>query len=569
MCYDDSNKQDRGIGMSEVKAICKRIAVYYLLLLINIIPSANFIPDIFPSRNISAIYLLTLSVCLVLYYSHRVSPQGKLSVMMKALSWMSLLMILLRGVKYSAVAEVGVLARHTWYLYYVPMLLLPLFLFYISLLVSSKDTSRLPKGWYWTLTVTALLIVLVLTNDLHQQVFQFRSGFTDWDSDYAHGWLFYVVTFWQYALYLAALVILVIKCRIGSSRKTAWIILIPFAIGIAMNVLLLIDRMPKLNGSHIVEFPEALIFTAAIVLECCMQLGLIPTNTDYGKLFKGFSISAQITDQNGTPVYASGSSAPLTAKQFAMPDGSRISEHTVMHKMELAGGFGFWQDDMTELDRLNDELAQAKEALSQEAELIRLRGELKEKQTVIEQRTQVYDTIAKRTQRQSQAISKLAQDARMSSDGILKDEYRKRITLLGAYIKRYANLTLLSQGSVSIEVGELGLSVSEVLRYLNICGIPSEFVNHADCTVSAEAAIAVFDAFETMVERNYSNLHGVFVNLSSKENVLFKLIFENMTEPLSNEMTERLSAAGVQSEATREDDITYICFTLLKGGEGV
>ena len=555
--------------MSEVKTILKRIAVYYLLLAVNIIPSANIIPDEFPTRNVSTIYLLTLSVCLVLYYSHRVSPQGKLSAMMKALSWMGLLMILLRGVKYSAVAEVGVLARHTWYLYYVPMLLLPLFLFYISLLVSSKDTSRMPKGWYSILAVTVVLIVLVLTNDLHQLVFRFQLGFADWDNEYTRGWLFYVVTFWEYALYLAALIILVIKCRIGSSRKTAWIILIPFAIGITMNVLLLIDKMPRLNGSHIMEFPEVLIFTAAIVLECCMQLGLIPTNTDYGKLFQNFSISAQITDQNGMPVYASGSAAPLTAEQCALPDRSRIDEHTLLHKMKIPGGYGFWQDDMTELDRLNEELAQAKEALSQEAELIRLRGELKEKQTVIEQRTQVYDTIAKRTQRQSLAISRLAQEARMSSDIALKDEYRKRITLLGAYIKRYANLTLLSQDNDSIEVGELGLSVSEVLRYLNNCGIPCEFVNHADCTVSAKAAIAVFDAFETLIERNHSDLRGVFVNLSSKENVLFKLIFENMTEPLSDQMTERLSAVGIQSEATTEDEVTYIYFSLPKGGEAV
>ena len=555
--------------MSEVKTILKRIAIYYLLLLINILPLANIIPDAFPTRNLSAVYLLTLSVCLVLYYSHRVSPEGKLSFMMKALSWMGLLTILLRGIKYSAVAEVGVLARHTWYLYYVPMLLFPLFLFYISLHLSSKDTAQMPRGWYWTFAVTALLIVLILTNDLHQLVFRFQPDFADWDNHYSHGWLFYIVIFWQYALYIAAIIILTVKCRIGSSKKAAWIILIPFTIGIVMNALLLIDKMPKLNGTNIIEFPEALIFTAAIVLECCMQLGLIPTNTDYGKLFRRFSINAQITDQNGSPIYSSQSAQPLTAEQFAMPDGSRINEHTLLHKMELPGGCGFWQDDMTRLDRLNEELAEAKEALSQEAELIRLRTELKEKQTVIEQRTLVYDTIAKRTQRQSQAISRLAQDALLSSDIALKDEYRKHITLLGAYIKRYANLTLMAQESRAIEAGELGLSVSEVLRYLNICGIPSEFVNHADGTVSAEAAIEVFEVYETLIERNYSDLHGVFVNLSEKDKVLFKLIFENVTDSISDETAERLAAVGVQSEATREDDVTYICFALPKGGEAV
>ena len=100
----------------EVKTALKRMAFYYLLLAVCTVLYA-LIPDRFPARNISTPFLLTLSVCLVLYYSHRVSPSGALSSMMKTLSWMSLLLILLRGIKYSAVSEVGVLARHAWYLY--------------------------------------------------------------------------------------------------------------------------------------------------------------------------------------------------------------------------------------------------------------------------------------------------------------------------------------------------------------------------------------------------------------------------------------------------------------------
>ena len=553
--------------MNEVKTTFKRMAVYYLLLAINIIPCASVIPDSFPTRNVSTIYLLILSVCLVLYYSHRVSGSDSLSVMMKCISWMGLLLLLLRGIKYSAFSEVGILARHTWYLYYVPMLLMPLFLFYISLLVAPKERARISKGWYWTLGVTVIFIALVLTNDLHQLVFAFQPDFKNWDSDYSHGILFNVITFWQYALYLAAIIILIIKCRISSSRKNAWIILIPVSIGAVLIALLFFDKMPTLNGSHIVEFPEAMLFTVAIVLECCIQLGLIPTNTDYGKLFRKFSISAQITDKKGTAVYLSSSANPLTAQQFEMQDNSRIAPHTVLHKMEIPGGFGFWQDDMTELDRLNGELAEAKENLAQEADLIRLRSELKEKEMQIEQRTLLYDTIAKRTQKQSQSISQLAEAARSSADAEFKEECRGRITLLGAYIKRYANLMLISQESGTVEAGELGLSVSEVLRYLNFCGIPCELFIDAECILPAPAALAAFEAFETLLESYFSRLKGVFVNLSEAgENVNFKLTLENLTEPPGEDVAQLLSSAGVSAEFKCEDEVAYICLTLPKGG---
>ena len=307
--------------MSEVKTSLKRMSFYYLLFALNIVPCAGIIPGRFPTRTLSAIYLLGLCVCLVLYYSHRVIPSGKLSVMMKALSWYGLSLILLRGIKYSVFAEVGTVDRHIWYLYYVPMLLLPLFFFYISLIVAHKKGFNFKK-WIWTAVISGIFIILLLTNDLHQWVFGFLPGFEHWDNDYSYGFLFYIITAWQYLLYFAAVVILIVKCRISSSKKAAWIILIPFLTGAILNTLLVSGKMPKINGSHIFEFPETLIFTVATVLECCIQLGLIPTNEDYEKLFDKFSISAQITDKKGKPVYASNTALALNAEQFAAESGS-------------------------------------------------------------------------------------------------------------------------------------------------------------------------------------------------------------------------------------------------------
>ena len=157
--------------MYELKMTFRRLALYYLLLIINIIPCAAILPDEFPIRNMSTIYLLFLSVCLIRYYTYRVAGTGQLPFMMRLLSWISFLLILLRGIKYSVFAGVDVLARYIWYLYYVPMLLLPLFFFYISLIIFSDEYSRFPKKWLWTAAITIVFILLVLTNDIHQLIF--------------------------------------------------------------------------------------------------------------------------------------------------------------------------------------------------------------------------------------------------------------------------------------------------------------------------------------------------------------------------------------------------------------
>ena len=552
--------------MKVVKTTLGRLSVYYLLLAIGIIPCANIIPDAFPARNLSTIYLLFLSACLIRYYSYRVTGAGTISVLMKALSWMEFLLILLRGLKYSVFAGVDVLARHTWYLYYLPMLLIPLFLFYISLLVSPSGDEHIPKQWYLIAAVTIIIIVIVLTNDLHGLVFKFSPGFANWNNDYTHEPLFYVATAWQYVLYIAAILILVIKSRISSTKRYAWLTLIPFAIGIAMCVLLVTDMMPRINGSIIIEFPEALSFMVAGVLECCMQLGLIPTNSNYGKLFGAFSLAAQITDRNGMPVYISNTSKPLTADQFNSPDGSRIDGHTVLHKMDLPGGYGFWQDDMTEIDRLNDELAQAKEGLAQEAELIRLENELKENEAKIEQRSAVYDEIAKNTRRQSLEISALAQKARETFDADVRNECRRRITLFASYIKRYANLMLLSYENDTIEAGELALSFSEVLRYLNFAGIPGELVSGAAGVIDSQKALALFGVFGTLLTDNIGSLRGVFINLQNDEKTICKLTLENLEVTLTEESLNALLINGVAWESVLEDDVAYISFSNAEKG---
>lgn len=555
--------------MNAVKPTLKRLALYYLLLAVNILPNANIIPDTFPTRNVSTVYLLILSVCLIRYYSYRVLKTGYLSFMMRALSWMAFLLILLRGMKYSVFAGVDVLARYSWYAYYVPMLLIPLFFFYVSIMISPKGDGRIPKRWFPVAVITAVLILLVLTNDLHQLVFSFKPGFVGWNEDYSRGLMFYVATAWQYVLYIAAVVVLTVKCRVGGAKKYAWLTVIPFSVGVLMSVLFMTERMPKINGSFIVEFPEALILMVVGVLECCIQLGLIPTNKGYGKLFSTLSLSTQITDENGAPIYVSRSAVPLRPEQFSAPDGTRIGEHTVLHKMTLPGGFGFWQDDITGLDRLNEELQEVNEGLAEEAELNRLKNELREKQAKIEQRTAIYDKIAWRTKRHSEEISHLAKTARSSSDPNVKKKCGRQITLLASYVKRYANLTLLSYENSTVETGELALSFSEVFRYLNFSGIPGELVASSEGNLPAGAALAVFEAFGALLLGNLNDLAGAFLNLSTKNGFSCKLTLEKLRSQTPEDQRFALSAAGVDTETVTEDDVTYISFTLPERGISV
>lgn len=114
--------------MKEVRNCIKWLALSFVLLSVNAL-LFSVVPQQFLTESISSIYLIFLSVCLILRNALRVAGQPKQRAAMLNISHMIFLLILLRCVKYSVFGSEFVLGRYTWYLYYVPMLLIPMFLF--------------------------------------------------------------------------------------------------------------------------------------------------------------------------------------------------------------------------------------------------------------------------------------------------------------------------------------------------------------------------------------------------------------------------------------------------------
>ena len=91
-----------------------------------------------------------------------------------AISALMVLWILLRSVKFS-ISNTDA-ERWLWYFYYFPMLLIPMLSVFVSQSLGKTEDFRLPRWTKLLYLPTLLLLLLVLTNDLHQQVFSFPSG---------------------------------------------------------------------------------------------------------------------------------------------------------------------------------------------------------------------------------------------------------------------------------------------------------------------------------------------------------------------------------------------------------
>ena len=85
----------------------------------------------------------------------------------------------------------------------------------------------------------------------------------------------------------------------------------------------------------------------------------------------------------------------------------------------------------------------------------------------------------------------------------------------------------------------------------------------------AEAALALFEAFGSLLTENISHISGIFINLSESENTVCKLTMENLRTSLSDGELKALSKIGVGTACVREDDVTYITFILPERGKSV
>lgn len=86
--------------------------------------------------------------------------------------------MLIRMCKFEIPYEMPTALRYAWYLYYIPMLLLPTVSLYLAFYIRQLENYKLPERRCLLFFPALFLIGIVLTNDLHQLVLLSRRE--DW-----------------------------------------------------------------------------------------------------------------------------------------------------------------------------------------------------------------------------------------------------------------------------------------------------------------------------------------------------------------------------------------------------
>ena len=463
-----------------------------------------------------------------------------------------LLWLILRTLKYSVVTDLTA-GRYIWYLYYLPMLFLPMLWVYIALSMGKSEDYRLSRGIGMLSIIPAALFLLVITNDLHQQVFAFKSGVPGLpvSGTYSYRPLYFICLGWMVVCMAFSLVCLFRKSRIPSGEGKR---ITPFVLGCAMLLysILYLSGIPAVRwwfGDMNVMF--CLLYAA--IYESCIRCRMIPSNTGYVELFEATTLAACIADRSGRIVLRSRAAdenmtCPQEGQRIVRPDGMRISS------APISGGYAVWQDNVRQLAELRTRLNANK--VEMECNKKKLKDAYLVQRSLYEltEKNRIYNELETKHSRQTAQMRQMLARCE-KSEPAERRRLLKKVLLLGTYIKRSANLYFLGSEYQWLPQQELRLTVDEAVRTLTACGTECGVIYRTTGPMRTSEVVRLFELLETVVEPTVDDLRSLFISISDS------------AMDLSVECAADLSAIASPEVTVRREDGLWLVRTGIRGRE--
>ncbi|MGN0745190.1 MAG: histidine kinase N-terminal 7TM domain-containing protein [Aristaeellaceae bacterium] len=509
---------------------------------------------------ISVIYM-GLAMGYALSIAQRIMQPAMRRLLMAAVC-LAALWIFLRTCKYRFF-ESAQITRMLWYLYYLPQTLAPTLAFLAALHLGRREDQPLPRAWYLLLIPAAMLFLGVMTNDLHQLAFRFPCAPDDGSGEYTHGPVYFLATAWMLGMMVLSAAVLFRSSRVPSGRRSIWLPGVLFVAGFALSLMSFADMITAY------KIPEMFCATFVVTWECCIQIGLVPSNTNYGGFFAASTISAQIADGEDHVVFRSSGAQTLSREQLCQAhDGMlALDQDTRLHSHAIRGGRIYWTDSVMAINRIRQQLEETAGTLAEGNELVRAENEVRLRKAHLEEQNRLYDGMLPPVRRQLEAIGALTEQ--LTPDAPDFEARMAMACVYGAYVKRRCNLALMPQEDARTGVQELALCIRESISYLSVLGVAASFRQQGSGSLRPSGIMLAYDFFEAVVEETLPGLSALMVNLiADAAGVTLRLSLEDAESaplPAWDQAYLAQQHASVRQEV--QDGTVFLTLRMGKAGD--
>lgn len=477
-----------------------------------------------------------------------------------------LLWMALRAIKYNSPADINTYGRYLWYSYYIAMVFLPLMMFFAMLNIGKPENTNNRK--YLLIIPAAVLVLLVMTNDFHQLAFVFEPDFHNWNKQYSYGPVYYVIVVWIFILVLSSIVLSINRCRISATRKKLWI---PIVIILVAIIYTLWNNLNHgYSGLRIYNVPEVFCFASIALWESLIQIGLVPSNTGYGDFFNASNLNTLIFDNEGNVKYRS-KNATNVSKDVVLQNGNSvvIDENIILKKHNIKGGKVVWTEDISAINRINRELSEVKEQISEYNVILKSEAELKKRRAAVTEQNKLYDSITEFIRPQLCDLENILKNIENNS-GDISVNYA-RACVVNVYIKRISNLLIMAKSRKMLNAFELENSIRELAEYISVYGISCSFFSNVSGEISAEKTIALFKFIGIFIRHIMNCTDALLFNLKVNERFIdLKINCDSKNEmKIPDDLLDDIIKLGGNVTTEYDADTLFVFVRMQSGGDDI
>ena len=477
-----------------------------------------------------------------------------------------LLWMALRAIKYNSPTDINTYGRYLWYSYYIAMVFLPLMMFFAMLNIGKPENTNNRK--YLLIIPAAVLVLLVMTNDFHQLAFVFEPDFHNWNKQYSYGPVYYVIVVWIFILVLSSIVLSINRCRISATRKKLWI---PIVIILVAIIYTLWNNLNHgYSGLRIYNVPEVFCFASIALWESLIQIGLVPSNTSYGDFFNASNLNTLIFDNEGNVKYRS-KNATNVSKDVVLQNGNSvvIDEDIILKKHNIKGGKAVWTEDISAINRINRELSEVKEQISEYNVILKSEAELKKRRAAVTEQNKLYDSITEFIRPQLCDLENILKNIE-NNRGDISVNYAGAC-VVNVYIKRISNLLIMAKSRKMLNAFELENSIRELAEYISVYGILCSFFSNVSGEISAEKTIALFKFIGIFIRHIMNCTDALLFNLKVHDRFIdLKINCDSKNEmKIPDDLLDNIIKLGGNVTTEYDADTLFVFVRMQSGGDDI
>lgn len=445
----------------------------------------------------------------------------------------------------------GYVTEILWYLYYIPLLMIPTFYYNCSsYLINSKNNKRRIVA----IIISIILFLLVITNSLHNIVFKIKSNI----NDYNHNIGYFIIVAWILCLIVVAIINL-IKSSKNKGYKNIILISVTILIGIIYTILY-IKNIPVIRKTNM----SVIIGTLFCVgLEMMLDFKLIPNNFRYKKIFKNSNLPLEIVSQDGKTRIATNHSINLKENIINDIKNNKVKSiykdnNIIKNVNVINGGYSIEEKDYSKINEYEEKLKSIQQELIEQEIILQKQRKIATEIYETKLKGEIIELLDEKIEQKRNLINELIKEMKITDiDKMIN------IKLLLNYCKRMSNLVISSYNKEKYDNKRLEVIINEMLIEAQSLGINGVLKTNNFEISSGETANIYEIIFETIMKFRTTNfILYIQVNNSYTE---IKYLFDGKHKNFKKEIEKLQLERILEIEQIVDEDGTTIKLKILRG----